>query len=143
MTTPIDTLEYAASLEAAGVPKTQADAHARALAQALKEVHLLPRAIDEQTQRLGQAEARLNHRLDQIESRLTVLEHTVAEMHQQQLKFQARTDKRLGELGKDHVQLEKEVAKLEKEVAKLAVMMKILLAVLVPTCVSVVARWFV
>ena len=118
MPNSLDTLEYAASLEAAGVPKAQAEAHARALAQATKDLHLLPRAIEVQSLKQERAEVRLDGRLDGIDARLNALEQSVAAM------------------GKD-------VAQLNKDVAKLMVMMRILFAFIVPTFVAVVAHLFV
>lgn len=76
----IDTLAYAKALEAAGVDREAAEAHAEALTH-----HVLPdivaktdldRAVERLDQRIDQAVERLEHRIDraveQSEHRLTV-----------------------------------------------------------------------
>lgn len=85
MTKQFDAITYAQDLEAAGVPKAQAEVHAKALSYALSDSVVLPeqlagvqQKLDNKIDALGSAlraemremEARLNARIDRLEERI-------------------------------------------------------------------------
>lgn len=65
----VDTLEYVKELRAAGVPEQQAEAQAKALSKAVSEQLVSKEHFDYTIEKQN---SEFNHRLEQLEYRLTV-----------------------------------------------------------------------
>ncbi|HWJ94194.1 MAG TPA: hypothetical protein VNT33_05680 [Telluria sp.] len=92
MTRQFDAITYAQELEAAGVPKAQAEVHAKALAYALNDSVVLP-------EQLAAVEQKLNGRIDALGSALRAeMREMEARLRGEMQAIEARLNARIDRL---------------------------------------------
>ncbi|WP_106757277.1 DUF1640 domain-containing protein [Massilia glaciei] len=127
MTNQFDPRQYASTLEAAGVPSTQAEAHAKALAYVLESPGFFLPGFDRLRSEFNGHVDKINLRLDRLDSRLENAEalHKARSEHIEIVinaridKLESRLDARIEKLDARIDQLDARIDKLDARIDKL------------------------